>query len=170
MAPHVTREADVEQVLQRHPPERRSERQRQVPHRRRRPPPALDRFRPDRVELLHDLVVREVFALADLQLVQAVDPVVGVDLLVERHAPAQLVHELADRRLRVARPENMQDHLADVPRGAVRGHRPLLRRERRNGLGEANELRFGENTGFLALDAVCNGDGHRLLLVMASST
>ena len=47
----------------------------------------LTAFGPTAVELRDDLVVREHASLADLQLVHAVDPVVRVDLLVERHAP-----------------------------------------------------------------------------------
>ena len=45
--PHVAGEADVEQVLERRPADRRPERDREVAHRRRRAPAALDRLRPD---------------------------------------------------------------------------------------------------------------------------
>ena len=96
-----------------------------VPHR------PFDRLRADRRQLRDELVVRQVRALADLQLVDAVDPVVRVDLLVERHAAPELVHELLDRRLRVGRAEHVQRHLADVPRRAVGRPRPLVGGERR---------------------------------------
>jgi hypothetical protein len=55
-----------------------------------------------------------VVAFADLELVHAVDPVVRVNLLVEWNAPPQLVNELPDRRLSVARAKDVQYHLADV--------------------------------------------------------
>ena len=86
----------------------------------------FDRLRAHGAELGDELVVRQVLALADLQLVHAVDPVVRFDLLVERHAPPELVHELPDRRLSIARAEDVQHHLADVPAGAIGGRRPLL--------------------------------------------
>ena len=89
MGPDVTGEADVEQVLERGPTDRRTERERQVPRRGRGAPPPLDRLRADGPELGDELVVRQVGALADLQLVEAVDPVMRVDLLVEGHARAE---------------------------------------------------------------------------------
>src|SRR5437879_4377429 len=102
MGPHVSGEADVEQVLERHPADGRSERERQVTHRGRGTPAALDRLRACGFEFCDELAVRQMLTLGDLQLVETVDPVVGIDLLVERHATPKLVGELSDRRLRVA--------------------------------------------------------------------
>ena len=102
VGPHVAGEADVEEVLQRCPTDGRSEGDWHVTHRRRRPPAALHRLGPDGGELCHELLVRQVGAFTDLQLVHAVDPVVRVDLLVERHTPPELMQELGERRLRVA--------------------------------------------------------------------
>src|ERR1700733_4261314 len=76
VAPHVAGEPHVEQVLQRPPANRRSERQGGEPHRRRGPPAALDRPRADTLQLPGELRVGQLLTLADLQLVQAVDPVV----------------------------------------------------------------------------------------------
>src|ERR1700722_19050278 len=84
VAPHVAGEPHVEQVLQRPPANGGSERQRGEPHRRRGPPAALDRLRADGLQLPGELRVGQLLTLADLQLVQAVDPVMGVDLLVQR--------------------------------------------------------------------------------------
>src|SRR5438874_1267186 len=66
MAPDVAGETDVEQILERHPAEGRSERQRQVPCRRRCAPPPLYRLRTDRLELRQDVFIRKVVALSDL--------------------------------------------------------------------------------------------------------
>ena len=80
VGPHVAREPDVEQVPEPHPADGRPERDRQVAH--RAAASASDRRRPSGrwPQLGHDLVVREVGALADLELVHAVDPVVRIDL------------------------------------------------------------------------------------------
>src|ERR1700733_12968656 len=167
VAPHVAGEPHVEQVLQRPPANGRTERQRGEPHRGRGPPAAPDRLRSDGLQLPDELRVRQVLTLADLQLVQAVDPVVRVDRLVQRQPPAQLVRELAHRGLCVGRPEHVQRDLGDVPRGAVGGHRPPLRRERGGRFREAPELVLGEAVGFRAADAV---SVYRVLpLAMASS-
>ena len=74
MGPDVAGEADVEQVLERRPTDGRTERERQVPRRGRGAPPALDRLRAHGPELGDELVVGEVVALADLQLVQCRRP------------------------------------------------------------------------------------------------
>src|SRR4051794_34162633 len=84
MRPDVTREADVEEVPQPDPPDRRAERNRNVAQRGRRPPPTPDRFWSRGRELRDELPVRQVAALPDLQLVDAVDPVVRLDLTVHR--------------------------------------------------------------------------------------
>src|SRR5580658_2393776 len=168
VAPHVAGEPHVEQVLQRPPANGRSERQRGEPHRRRGPPAALDRLRADSLQLPDELRAGQLLTLADLQLVQAVDPVMRVDLLVQRQSPAQLVRELRHRGLRVGRPEHVQGDLADVPGGAVGRHRPLLRGERGGQFREALELVLGEAAGFRAADAV---SVHWFLpLAMTSST
>src|SRR5262249_21621240 len=62
--PHVAREADIEEILQRLPADRRAERDRQVPHGRRRAPAALHRLRANTLELGDDLVVREIASFA----------------------------------------------------------------------------------------------------------
>ena len=167
MRPHVACEADIEQVLERRPADGGTERNRQVAHGRRRSPAALDGSGADGTELGDDLVVRQVLPFADLQLVHTVDPVVRVDDLVERNTASQLVHELPHRRLSVTRAEDVQRHLAHVPARAVRRHRPLIRRERRREISEANELLFGEDARLGALDAILVHV--RMLLVMASS-
>ena len=121
MGPHVSGEADVEQVLERHPTDGRTERERQVLHRGWGTPPALDGLGAHGLEFCDEFGVRQMGAFADLQLVETVDPVVGVDLFVERHAAPELVGELFDRGLRLARPEYVQRHVADVPRRAISG-------------------------------------------------
>ena len=67
VAPHITGEPHVEQVLQRPPANGRSERQRGEPHRGRGSPAALDRFRADRLQLPGELRVGQPLTLADLQ-------------------------------------------------------------------------------------------------------
>src|SRR6266542_3085350 len=42
MSPQIAGEADVEEILEAHPADRRTERDREVPHRRWRPPTTLD--------------------------------------------------------------------------------------------------------------------------------
>src|SRR5580698_8269135 len=106
VTPDVAGKSHVEQVLKRLPANRRAERERQVPHRGRCPPPAPDRLRAYLLELAGQLRVGEAGALADLQLVQAVYPVMRIDLLVQRQPPAQLVRELPHRGLRVSRSEH----------------------------------------------------------------
>ena len=96
MGPDIPGEPDVEQVLEGSPSDRRPEWEGDVARGRRRVPPALDRLRAYGGDLHDELVVRELAPLANLQLVHAVDPVVRVDLLVERHAALQLVDELSD--------------------------------------------------------------------------
>jgi len=167
VGPHVAREADVEEILERCPADGRTEREWQVPHREGGAPASLHRARTYGRELGHDLGVGEVRSLSDLQLVQAVDPVVRVDLLVERHAPPQLVEELRERSLRVAGAEDVQRHLTDVPRGAVGRLRPLVVGERADEYGEAPELLFGEDLRFGSLDPV--GNHQWCLLRLASS-
>src|ERR1700722_7053860 len=152
VAPHVAGEPHVQQVPQRPPANGRSERQRGEPHRRRGSPAALDRLRAGSLQLPDELRVGQLLALADLQLVQAVDPVMRIDLLVQRQPPAQLVRELRHRGLRVGRAEHVQSDLADVPRGAVGRHRPLLRGERGGQFREALELVPGEAAGFRPAD------------------
>src|SRR5580692_9996528 len=154
VAPDVAGESYVEEVLKRLPANRRAERERQVPHRGRRVPPAPDRLRAYLLELADQLRVGEVGALADLQLVQAVYPMMRIDLLVQRQAPAQLVRELPHRGLRVSRSEHVQGDLADVPCAAVRRQRPLIWRESGGQLREALELLLGEAAGFGAIDAI----------------
>src|SRR5665811_151532 len=123
----------------------------------------------ERNQLSNDeLVVGELVALANLQLVHAVDPVVRIDLLVERHAVPQLVDELSDRRLGFGRAEDVQHHLTDVPTGAIGGRRPLLRRERRDQVREAYELLLGQHPGLGTCDSV--GLHQCLLLLSTSST
>src|SRR5580658_3602991 len=154
VTPDVAGEPHVEQVLKRLPADRRAERERQVPHRRRCAPPAPDRLRAYLLELADQLRVGEAGALADLLLVQAVDPMMRIDLLVQRQPPAQLVRELLHRGLRVSRSEHVQGDLADIPCAAVGGQLPLIRREYRYQLREAPELLLGQAASFRAVDAI----------------
>ena len=129
---HTSRgEADVEQVLQRRPPDRRSERDREVPHRRGRSPSSGDRLRADSGELRHDLVVGEVGALADLHFVHAVDPVVRVDVPVHGDPAPQLMQELRERRLGVAGTEHVQGDACERPTRCSRSAGPTRRRSAR---------------------------------------
>lgn len=72
--PDVAGEPDIEEVFQGGPTDGRPKRDRQVPHGRGRSPPALDCPRPDRSELFGDLLVGQVGALADLQFIHTVNP------------------------------------------------------------------------------------------------
>ena len=93
-------------------------------------------------------------AIADLLLVHAVNPVMRADLLVQRQPAAQLVRELPDRGLRLGRSEYVQADPADVPGGAVGGHRPLVWGECAGQFREALEFIPGETAGFRPDDAV----------------
>jgi hypothetical protein len=86
-------------------------------------------------------------ALADLQLVEPVDPVVGLDLAVEREAAAELVEELDRRGLRAQRPEHVQAELAHVPRGAAGGEVPGVGPDRGDRGDEPSVLLLGERPG-----------------------
>jgi hypothetical protein len=84
-------------------------------------PAAFHGLRSDDGELLDKFSVGQVGAVSDLQLVDAVDPVVRVDLLVERQASAELVDELARRCLSLSRPEDVERLASRRPtRGSVR--------------------------------------------------
>ena len=166
VGPHVAGEPDVEQVPETHPTDGRAERDRQVAHRRRRPPATGDGLRADGLQLDHDLVVGEVGTLADLELVHAVDPVVRIDLTVQRHAADELMDELREARLRVARAQHVQDHLAHVPRGAVGRSCPLVIGERRGERGEPPKLLLRDHLGLGSLDALDREVAHRLFLLL----
>src|SRR5436190_5806267 len=164
--PDVAREADLEQVVHRLPADRLAERDRWVAHRQGRAEPALDCLRPDGLELRDDLGARQARALPDLQLVQAVDPVVRLNLLVQREPATQLVQEDARGRLGLRGAEDVQDHLADVPADAGGVRRPFVRGQRRGQCSELLELGRGEDTSFRAGDAVVD---HQGFLTCASS-
>ena len=127
--PDVPSESDIQQVLERRPSDRWPERKGYVPRRSWRAPTAFDRLWTHGAHPQDEFFVRQVVAFADLQLVHPVDPMVRFDLLVEWHPPPELVRELPYRCLSIARAEDMENQLADVPTGAIGGSRPLLRRE-----------------------------------------
>ena len=154
MRPDVPGESDVEQVFQGSPSDGWPEWERDVACGRRCAPPALDRPGADRSNVRDELIVRESVALANLQLVHAVNPVVRVDLLVERHSAPQLVNELSHRRLGFGRAEDMQHHLTNVPTRTVRGRFPLLGREARDQVCKACELLLGQHLGLGTSDPI----------------
>ena len=116
----------------------------QVAHRRRRPPPAFHGLGPDLGQAVLQLLIGQVGALSHLDLVDPVDPVVCVDLLVERDAASELVQQLADRRLPLTRAEDVQRHRPHVPAGAVGRSSELLVGQVGDEARVAGELLFGE--------------------------
>ena len=100
----------------------------------------------------------EVRAFADLQLVHAVDPVVRVDLPVERHAAHELVHELLERRLRVGRRRARAAttlRTSHPVQSVGSAHSSSVNDAQQ--CGEAAELLLGEHAGLGSFDAGVDG-------------